>query len=210
MTLPFEYSGPISGIMLGLIFGFALERAGFASGCKLTAQLRFTDWAVFKVMFTAILVSATGLYLLQILGMMSKDDIFIPTTYFWGTLLGGVGVGAGMAIGGYCPGTSVVSFMSGRIDGLVFFIGIVVGTIGFAGAYTVLEPLLEALPGPEAQTVSELLHVPDWVVLIALVGVFATVAWFTRDSASRPSPSRPAPSMAGSSMAQVPSARSFQ
>lgn len=186
MTFPLDYSGPVSGLILGGIFGFALERAGFASGCKLTAQLRFADWAVFKVMFTAILVAAGGLWLLDLAGIMSKQDIFIPTTYFWATLLGGVGVGAGMAIGGYCPGTSVVSFMSGRLDGFVFFLGIVLGTVGFAGAYTSLEPLLEALPGPEAQTVSELLGVPDWVILLALGGVFAAVAWFTRAPAAAP------------------------
>lgn len=183
MTLPLEYTGPVSGVITGLIFGFALERAGFASGCKLTAQLRFTDWAVFKVMFSAILVCAVGLYVLQLTGLMSKDDIFIPTTYFWGTLLGGVGVGAGMAVGGYCPGTSVVSFVSGRIDGFIFFLGIILGTIAFAGAFTWLEPVLEALPGPEAQTVPELLRVPDWVVLLALGAVFAAVAWFTRKPA---------------------------
>lgn len=195
MTFPLDYTGPISGLLCGGIFGFALERAGFASGCKLTAQLRFTDWAVFKVMFTAILVAATGLWLLQLLGVMAKEDIFIPTTYFWATLLGGVGVGAGMAIGGYCPGTSVVSFMSGRIDGFVFFLGILAGTGAFAAVYTQVQPLMEALPGPEAQTVPELLGVPDWVILITLGAVFATVAWFTRAPARN----------AGAACATVPS-----
>ncbi|MES0875242.1 YeeE/YedE thiosulfate transporter family protein [Sinimarinibacterium thermocellulolyticum] len=188
MTFPLDYAGPISGLLCGSLFGFALERAGFASGCKLTAQLRFSDWAVFKVMFTAILVAATGLYALQVFGLMNKADVFIPTTYFWATLLGGVGVGAGMAIGGYCPGTSVVSCMSGRLDGLVFLAGIVLGTIAFAGAYGSLEPLLTALPGPEAQTVDELLHVPAWVILLALLAVFAAVAWWTRTGAAPADP----------------------
>ncbi|MDD3764597.1 MAG: YeeE/YedE thiosulfate transporter family protein [Nevskiales bacterium] len=178
-------SSVASGLIGGLIFGFALERAGFASGCKLTAQLRFKDWAVFKVMFTAILVCAVGLYVLDLAGVMTFDSIYIPTTYFWATLLGGVGVGAGMAIGGYCPGTSVVSFMSGRIDGLVFFFGLLFGTVGFAGVYERLEPLLDALPGPEAQTVPELLHVPTWVVLVALIAVAVTVGWLTRDKSSQ-------------------------
>ncbi|WP_234981502.1 YeeE/YedE thiosulfate transporter family protein [Fontimonas thermophila] len=199
-------TGPVSGLVCGGIFGFALERAGFASGCKLTAQLRFTDWAVFKVMFTAILVAATGIWLLQVLGLLSKEDIFIPTTYFWATLLGGVGVGAGMAIGGYCPGTSVVSFMSGRLDGLVFFLGILVGTAAFAGVYTWIEPLMHALPGPEAQTVSELLGVPDWIVLVALGVVFGAVAWFTRT----PVPTGTTPSNASPTLAHGTTARSFQ
>ncbi len=186
MSFPLGYNGILSGLLCGLIFGFALERAGFASACKLTAQLRFKDWAVFNVMFTAILVAAFGMYLLQMAGLLRMDEVYVPTTYLWATLLGGVGVGAGMAIGGYCPGTSVVGFMSGKIDGLVFFGGIIIGTWLFAGAYDDLLPMLEAAPGPDAQTLSQLLHVPDWVVLLALTAVAAVVGWFTaRPSATR-------------------------
>lgn len=185
MSFPLGDTGLVSGLVCGLIFGFALERAGFASACKLTAQLRFRDWAVFNVMFTAILVCAFGLWLLRLAGLLASDEIYVPTTYLWATLLGGVGVGAGMAIGGYCPGTSVVGFMSGKIDGLVFLIGIVIGTWVFAGAYDGLMPMLEARPGPEGQTLSQLLHVPDWVVLLALTAVAALVGWLTTKPASR-------------------------
>lgn len=184
MSFPLEYTGIGSGLLCGLIFGFALERAGFASACNLTAQLRFKDWRVFKVMFTAIITAAVGLYLLQIGGLMTKDAIFIPTVFLWATLLGGVGVGAGMAVGGYCPGTSVVGFVSGKIDGLVFFLGLALGTFVFAGAYDRLSPMLEALPGPEAQTLPELLHVPTPVVLLMLFACLAGVGWLTRDKAA--------------------------
>lgn len=181
MTLPLEFTGIASGLFCGLVFGFALERAGFASACNLTAQLRFKDWRVFKVMFTAIIVCAFGLYFLQLAGMMSKDDIYVPTVFLWATLLGGVGVGAGMAVGGYCPGTSVVGFVSGKIDGFVFFIGLILGTFLFAGAYEAIEPILEAVPGPEAQTVPELLGLPTPVVLLMLLACLVGVGWMTRD-----------------------------
>lgn len=171
--------GIASGLICGLVFGFALERAGFGSASKLTAQLRFKDWAVFNVMFTAILVSAVGLYVLQLAGMVDMDAIYIPSAFLWATLLGGVGVGAGMSIGGYCPGTSVVGFCSGKIDALVFFGGLIFGTFIFAGAYGFLEPMLTALPAPEAQTIPELLGVPTWVVLGALVAFAAVVGYLT-------------------------------
>ncbi len=170
----------VSGLFLGLLFGFALERAGFASGCKLTAQLRFQDWAVFNVMFTAILVCASGLYLLDLAGVISTQALYTPTVFLWATLIGGLLIGAGMAIGGYCPGTSVVSFMSGKIDGFVFFIGLLIGVIAFAGAYEAIEPMLKALPGPQGQTLPELLHLPTWLILAALIGVAATVGLLTR------------------------------
>ena len=94
MTFPLGYDGILSGLLCGLVFGFALERAGFASACKLTAQLRFRDWAVFNVMFTAILVAAFGLYFLQLAGLLSMDEVYVPTTYLWATALGGVEIGS--------------------------------------------------------------------------------------------------------------------
>lgn len=171
-----------SGLFLGLLFGFALERAGFASGCKLTAQLRFQDWAVFNVMFTAILVAAVGLQLLDAIGFIQTEALYTPTVYLWATLIGGLLIGAGMAVGGYCPGTSVVSFMSGKIDGFVFFIGLLAGIVMFAGAYESIEPMLKALPGPQGQTLSELLHLPNWLILAALIGVAVAVGVLTRKS----------------------------
>ena len=53
-----------------MLFGYVLENAGFASPRKLTAQLRFSDWSVFKVMFTAIIVAAIGLYAAAEFGWM--------------------------------------------------------------------------------------------------------------------------------------------
>jgi uncharacterized protein len=191
MSLPLEYTGTVSGLVCGLVFGFALERAGFASACNLTAQLRFKDWRVFKVMFTAIITAALGLYLLQLAGLMHKEDIYVPTVFLWATLLGGVGVGAGMAVGGYCPGTSVVGFVSGKVDGLLFFLGLVLGTFVFAGAYDVIEPILEAVPGPEAQTLPELLHLPTPIILAMLIGCLVGVGWLTRERRAQAPTPRP-------------------
>lgn len=180
MTFPIEFTGPLSGLLCGAIFGFALENGGLGNGCKLTGQLRLTDWTVFNVMFTAIIVAATGLYALETLGLMEAAAVYTPTMYLWATLLGGALVGVGMGVGGYCPGTSVVAACSGRIDGFVFFAGLLIGTVVFAGAYESLEPMLNALPGPDAQTLPELLHVPGWLVLLALVAVAAVVGGLTR------------------------------
>ncbi|MDN5873658.1 MAG: YeeE/YedE family protein [Sinobacteraceae bacterium] len=171
----------LSGLVCGGIFGFALERAGFASACKLTGQLRFKDWTVFNVMFTAILVCAFGLFGLQLLGVIGTYDVYIPSAFLYATLLGGVGVGAGMAVGGFCPGTSVVGFCSGHMDGLVFFVGLILGTFVFAGAYEAIEPMLIALPAPQAQTLPELLNLPTIVVLLLMTAMAAAVGYFSRN-----------------------------
>lgn len=186
MTFPMGLAGPVSGLVCGVLFGYVLQRGGLGNGCRLTAQLRLQDWTVFNVMFTAILVAAGGLYVLELAGLMHTSDIFVPTTYLWATLLGGALIGAGMAVGGYCPGTSVVGAAAGRIDGIVFFAGLIVGVVAFAGIYTPITPLLAAAEGPQAQTLGDLLGMPTWAVLAILAGVAAGVWWFTRRSAENP------------------------
>ncbi len=182
MTFPMGFAGPLSGLVCGVLFGYVLQRGGLGNGCRLTAQLRLQDWTVFNVMFTAILVAAGGLYVLELVGVMHATDIFIPTTFLWATLLGGALIGVGMGVGGYCPGTSVVGAAAGRIDGMVFFVGLIIGVIAFAGVYTPIAPLLGAAAGPQAQTLGDLLGLPAWAVLLILTGVAAGVWWFTRRS----------------------------
>jgi hypothetical protein len=173
MTFPLYDGGVTSGLLCGLLFGYVLESAGFASPRKLTAQFRLTDWSVFKVMFTAVIVAAIGLAVADVYGLVPASAIFIPTTYFWATLMGGALVGAGMAIGGYCPGTSVAGLSSGRIDAFVFMIGMVLGTGAFASVFDDITWLYQAMPGPEAQTLSDLFGVPSWAILAALVVIAA-------------------------------------
>ncbi len=184
MSFPLGYTGPISGIVLGLIFGYVLENAGFGSGCKLTAQLRFQDWAVFKVMFTAILVSAGGLYLLQGLGVIAVSDMFIPSVMIWGSSIGGVLIGVGMAVGGYCPGTSIVAFFSGKLDGLVFVLGIALGTLAFNAGFDSIKGWAWKQVGPDGLTLPQLLHLPAWLIWAALFAVLVIVGYLTRNAKS--------------------------
>ena len=181
MSFPLGYTGPISGIVLGMVFGYVLENAGFGSACKLTAQLRFQDWAVFKVMFTAIVVSSGGLYLLQGLGLVNVvNDMFVPSVFLWGSTLGGVLIGVGMAVGGYCPGTSMAALCSGRLDGLVFLLGIVLGTLGFNAGFESIKSWAWKQTGPDSLTLPQLFHLPTWAVWGLLLAALLVVRYFTR------------------------------
>jgi hypothetical protein len=139
---PLNDAGMVSGLVCGALFGWVLESAGFGSPCKLTGQFRLNDWSVLKVMFTAIVVAALGLYVFQKLGWMQADAVFVPTALVAASALGGLLVGSGFAVGGYCPGTSVVGLFSGRMDALIFVLGLLLGTFAFAGLYG---PTVEAV-----------------------------------------------------------------
>lgn len=199
MTGPLNLSGPISGLMIGFAFGLILEGAGFGSPCILTAQLRFTNWSVFKVMFTAIIVCAALLYGAQLVGVLPLSSIFVPSVYFWGTLLGGVGIGVGMAVGGYCPGTSLVALLSGRLDSLLFLLGIGGGTLAFNGVYPSVKSWAYAQTGPTGLTVPQLLHVPTPVILVILLAVLVGIGRFVADR-------KPATNKSAATAAHVPHA----
>jgi hypothetical protein len=176
MSMPLYDGGVASGLFAGMMFGYVLEGAGFGSPRKLTAQFRLSDWSVFKVMFTAVIVAAAGLWLAEVTGMIGARSVYVPTLYFWAVAAGGALIGAGFALGGYCPGTSAVGLASGRGDAFVFILGMVAGTWIFAAVFEPLEAFYMAGQGPEGQTVSALLGVPDWVVLVVLI-VMAVAGW---------------------------------
>lgn len=165
-----DYGVAGTALASGILFGYVLEQAGFGSPCKLTAQFRLTDWSVFKVMFTAIIVASLGILLLQTGNYFGSKGFFVATTFFWATALGGALIGAGFAIGGYCPGTSVVGFMSGRIDGLVFMLGMVIGILGFAYVYdsSLIQSILHSAR-VTAKTLPEYLGVSPWLVWAVMV-----------------------------------------
>ena len=47
------YTGYVVGTLVGIAFGFTLERGGFGSARILTAQFYLTNMRVLKVMFSA-------------------------------------------------------------------------------------------------------------------------------------------------------------
>lgn len=190
MTLPFQDAGMWSGLLCGALFGVVLESAGFGSPAKLTAQFRLSDWSVFKVMFTAIVVAATGLWVLRVAGLMSADAVFVPTSFVVAATLGGALVGAGFAVGGYCPGTSVVGLFSGRLDALVFVLGLLLGTVAFAGLYgPAVEQLMAMGEVAAGDTFAEAFGIPDVLLLAVLGAALVVVFWLgTRMERARRGP----------------------
>jgi len=136
MNAPFvsSFSVPVfivTSLVLGFFFGFFLERAGFSSALKLTAQFYFRDFAVLKVMFTAIIVAMVGIAYFAMLGWLDMSQVFVPPAFIWPQLVGGLLLGAGFIVGGYCPGTSLVAAATGKLDGLFFMGGIFIGIFLF-------------------------------------------------------------------------------
>lgn len=119
-------------LVLGIGFGYCLERAGFGSARKLTAVFYLFDMAVVKVMFTAIVTCMTGIALLSAIGAVSVSEFYVEPTAISAQIIGGLLFGAGFMIGGYCPGTSMAAIATGRKDGFAFAVGMLAGVWAFA------------------------------------------------------------------------------
>jgi rhodanese-related sulfurtransferase len=108
-----------------------LETAGFGNSKKLAAQFYFKDLTVFKVMFTAIIVACALIFLSSALGLLDYNLVWVPPTYLWPGIVGGLIMGVGFIVGGFCPGTSLVAMATGKVDGLFFVIGVLTGIFLF-------------------------------------------------------------------------------
>ena len=89
----------IVALVLGVFFGFALNKAGLTKYHKIVNVFRLTDLAVLKFMMTALVVAMSGLYALRGLGLLTFPNV--PATYILGNLVGGLIFGVGMALTGY-------------------------------------------------------------------------------------------------------------
>ena len=134
----FAYSLQMAAL-IGFFFGFVLERAGFGNPRKLTDIFYLRDFAVLKVMFTAIVVCILGLLYFQAFGWIDMDRVYLLPTYIWPQIVGGLVLGIGFVMGGYCPTTSIVATVSGRLDGLIFIIGMMLGSFLFAEVFPLLK-----------------------------------------------------------------------
>ena len=129
------------GFLIGIGFGFLLEAAGFTSTRKLAGVFYGYDATVIKVFFTAAITALIGLFILHFMGWIDITATFFPKTFWIPTLIGGAIMGAGFIIGGFCPGTSIAAAVTGKIDAMVFVLGVVVGIFGFIFTYDAWEGL---------------------------------------------------------------------
>lgn len=163
-------------LMLGIGFGYSLERAGFGSARKLTAVFYLYDMAVVKVMFTAIVTTMTGLFVLSAFGWLDLAELYLEPTNFVAQALGGLLFGAGFIVGGYCPGTSVAGIATGRLDAVAFAFGMLTGVYGYAEATPGVEQWIKSTASGEMTLPSLTGVAMGWWVL-AFVAFLAFAVW---------------------------------
>lgn len=176
----YEHISPFTNLLLaflvGIGFGFVLESSGFSSSRKLAGMFYGYDTTVLKVFFTAAIVGMLGLLFLSLFGLLDLSLIYINPTFLSSAIVGGIIMGAGFIIGGFCPGTAFCAVSIGKLDALAFIGGLVIGVLIFTEAYPLWEKLYMAndLGTP---TMNEVLNVPRGVFALLLILVAFGMFW---------------------------------
>lgn len=161
-------TGLLLGTLIGFAFGFVLERAGFGNAKNLAAQFYLTDTRVLKVMFSAIATACAGIGLLAGFGVLDLSLLTVPETFLGPHVVGGLLLGIGFIVSGYCPGTGVVAMASGKWDGLMSIVGVMIGSLLFGFVYGPLEGFYKSgAMGPV--TIAQALGLPFPVLAAGVV-----------------------------------------
>ncbi len=162
--------------LVGIGFGFVLEQAGFSSSRKLAGVFYGYDTVVLKVFFTAGVTGMLGLLYLSLFDMIDLNMVWVNPTYLPSAIVGGIIMGAGFIIGGFCPGTSACAAAIGKLDGLVFLGGIFIGVFIFGEAYPLIKSLyLAGNLGPIKM--SEVFGISQGTLTLIVIVIAALMFW---------------------------------
>jgi uncharacterized membrane protein YedE/YeeE len=126
-------------VVLGFFFGAVLEASGFSTSRKLVGSFYGYDFTVVRVFFTATVTAMIGLLYFNYMGWMELSKLYVAPTYLYPTIVGGVIMGLGFVLGGFCPGTSFCAAAIGKIDAIVFVLGTAAGIFVFSEAFPIVE-----------------------------------------------------------------------
>ncbi len=152
------------GLLLGIAFGFLLQKGGVTRYDVIVGQLLFTDWTVLKIMLSAVLTGMIGVHALKSLGLAQLHP---KPGSIGSSVIGGLIFGVGFGLLGYCPGTVAGAVGQGSLDALL---GGVVGILIGAGLFAAVFPKLQAAILGKGDfgdaTLPQVLKVNPWVVVV--------------------------------------------
>ena len=157
-------------LLIGVGFGWFLERGGLGNARKLAGQFYLTDLTVLKVMFSAIITAMLGLFWLSKLGYVDLTLIYLPPTFLAPQLVGGLVFGFGFVMGGLCHGTSCVAAASGRIDGMMLLVGMLFGVFIFNEIYPLFTEFYASTPLGQV-TLAEQFDLSHGLLVFAIVAM---------------------------------------
>lgn len=174
-------SAIVIGVAMGIVFGFALEKSRVFEPGIIVGQMQMRNFIMLKVFLTAV---ATGAVVLAALNGFGYVKLAPKAAMYYADIIGGLILGAGIALAGACPGTTLAQVGAGYRDALFTLVGGLAGAV----AYSYAEPALsKSFLGQSGGKLifSQLMGIPYWagalglaaVLVLILVGLEAWRPW---------------------------------
>lgn len=159
------------GLAMGVVFGLALEKARVFEPGMIVGQMQMRNFIMLKVFLTAVATGAVVLAALHGLGLISLS---VKATFYWADIIGGLLLGAGIALAGACPGTVLAQLGVGYRDAIFTLLGGLAGAIAFSYMEPALTPVL-LTGGPGKLTFMDITGLPYWMLALGFAAVLVVV-----------------------------------
>lgn len=162
------------GLLIGGIFGFALEKSRVFEPGIIIGQFQFRNFIMLKVFLSAI---ATGLVIFSFFQLLGFERLSWKVTVYKADIVGGLLLGGGIALAGSCPGTLFAQLGAGYKDALVTLFGAFLGAFTFSKLQEPLKNFLTGYPN-EKLTLDSVLDVPYWLTAVVFLSSLFVVLYF--------------------------------
>eukprot|EP01094_Clydonella_sp_ATCC50884_P002597 TRINITY_DN11982_c0_g1_i1.p1 TRINITY_DN11982_c0_g1~~TRINITY_DN11982_c0_g1_i1.p1 ORF type:complete len:416 (+),score=112.65 TRINITY_DN11982_c0_g1_i1:138-1385(+) len=159
------------GALVGVPFGFLLQKSGVLDPKVISKQLQLEDWRMMKTFLSAL---TSGLASVTLLHTMGEIEATARPLYPIATLSGGALIGFGMHLAGACPGTLLGQVVERREGVLWIALGALSGACAFGYAQPHLLQRTNVYVAGSSFTIFEHFGVEMWHVALPLLAILGT------------------------------------
>lgn len=160
------FSAIITGLLMGLVFGLALEKSRVFEPGVIVGQMQLRNFTMLKVFLSAV---TTGLVVLAALSGFGFVKLAPKATLYAADIAGGVILGVGITLAGACPGTVLAQVGAGYRDAWATLLGGLCGALAFSYMEPTLRPWIDG--GPGKLTLDQLVGLPFWQVALVFAAL---------------------------------------
>ena len=169
----------LSGLVVGVLFGFALQRGRFCMNSAFRDIVLAKEYTLFKAVSAAILLEMVGFSILAMTGVIALN----PKPLMWGAnVVGGLVFGVGMVLAGGCASGITYRAGEGMVGAMVAILGFGLG--GLMTATGLLSPISKYLQSNtkvmtaegSSLTLANIIGV-DLKILMLVLGILITIIW---------------------------------
>lgn len=165
-------SAVLAGLLMGLIFGLALEKSRVFEPGIIIGQMQLRNFIMLKVFLSAV---ATGLVVLAALNGFGLVKLAPKATLYTADIAGGLILGVGITLAGACPGTVLAQVGAGYRDAWATLLGGLCGALAFSYLEPTLRPWIDG--GPGKLTLDQLVGLPFWQLALAVAAIIVALLY---------------------------------